>query len=144
MNRIKSGAALALLGFALVVAGCGPSEVRYPETGASLEGTVKYGKEQVGAALVIAQNASGSATAPIDDDGKYRMKNVPLGEVSLAVNTAAGKGMAMGKMMAQSQGKAKGPVKLVDVPSKFADPTTSGIKTTIKKGPNTFDIEIPR
>ena len=44
----------------------------------------------------------------VEEDGRFRLQNVPLGEVNLAVNTAAGKGQAMGKNMAQSQGKAKG------------------------------------
>jgi hypothetical protein len=30
------------------------------------------------------------------------------------------------------------------VPSRFADPSKSGIKTTIKEGSNSFDIVIPR
>jgi hypothetical protein len=139
-------ALLALLGLGLLLAGCAPRvrEIRYPETGATLEGTVTYGSDKVGAALVIAQNENGSATAFVDDEGRYKLENVPLGEVSLAVNTEAGKGQATGRLMAQSQGKANGAPRIVDVPSRFADPAKSGIKTTINKGPNTFDIVIPR
>jgi hypothetical protein len=138
-------ARLALLGCGLLLAGCfGPREVRYPETGATLEGTVTYGTDKVGVALVVAQNETGSATAFIDDSGRYKLENVPLGEVSLAVNTEAGKGQAMGKNMAQAQGKAKGGPRIIDVPNRFADPAKSGIKTTITKGANSFDIVIPR
>jgi hypothetical protein len=144
MNRIKRTRGLALLGLAFVLASCGPKEITYPETGATLEGTVTYGKEEVTAALVIAQNETSSATGWVGDDGRYRMQNVPLGEINLAVNTAAGKGQAMGKAMAQSQGRAKGPPKLIDVPDKYADPSKSAIKTTINKGANVFDIVIPR
>ena len=145
-RRERSLALLVLLGVGLLPAGCGPHvrEIRYPETGATLEGTVTYGSDHVGAALVIAQNESGSATAFVEDDGRYRLQNVPLGEVNLAVNTDAGKGQAMGKLMAQSQGKAKGAPTIIDVPAKFANPTTSGIKTTVNKGENTYDIVIPR
>jgi hypothetical protein len=117
-------------------------EVRYPETGATLEGTITYGKDMVGAALVVVQNDSGSATAFVDDNGRFKLNNVPLGEVRIGVNTDAGKGQAMGKLMAQSQGKAQGGPKIVDVPSRFANPATSGLKTTIQKGANTFDIVI--
>src|SRR5262245_57926211 len=137
-------ALLALLGLGLLLPGCGPNGVRYPETGATLEGTVTYGKDKVGAALVIAQNDSGSATAFVGDDGRFKLENVPLGEVNLGVNTEAGKGQAIGKMMAQSQGKPRGTLKLVDVPRRFADPAKSGIKTTISKGPNTHHIVIPQ
>lgn len=133
-----------LLGLVLLLAGCGPKEIRYPDTGATLEGKITYGKDQVGAAMVIAQNATGMASGAVDDNGRYRLQNVPLGEVNLGVDTAAGKGMAMGKLMAASQGKAKGAPKIVEVPAKYADPGKSGLKTTVSKGPNTFDIVIPR
>ena len=142
----RSLARLALLAVLLLLAGCslGGSEVRYQESGATLEGTVTYGKETVGAALVIAQNETGSATAFVDDNGHYKLENVPLGEVNIGVNTAAGKGQAMGKAMAQAQGKAKGAGKMIDVPGHIADPAKSGIKTKVNKGANTFDIVIPR
>ena len=138
-------ARLALFGCVLAVAGCRlGGEVRYPETGATLEGTVTYGTEKVGAALVIAQSATGSASAFVDENGHFKLENVPLGEVNIGVNSEAGKGEAIGRSMAAAQGKLKGTLKIVDVPKKFADPATSGIKTTIKKGPNTFDVQIPR
>jgi hypothetical protein len=145
MHRTEHALArLLLLGLAFLLAGCGPGGIRYPETGATLEGTVTYGKDAVGAALVVAKNDSGTATGFVEKDGRYRLQNVPLGEVQIAVNTAAGKGQAMGAMMAQSQGKAKGAPRIVDVPDKFADPAKSGLTTTISKGANTFNIVIPR
>jgi hypothetical protein len=137
-------ALLALLGLGLLLPACGPGGVHYPETGATLEGTVTFGKEKVGAALVIAQNDSGSATGFVGDDGRFHLDNVPLGEVSLGVNTDAGKGQAMGKLNAASQGKPKAPPKIVDVPKRFFEPAKSGIKTTISKGSNTYDIVIPQ
>jgi hypothetical protein len=144
-GRVRGLARLAFFGLVLILAGCfGPREVRYPETGATLEGNVTYGNEKVGAALVIAQNASGSATAFVDESGHYKLENVPLGEVNLAVNTEAGKGQAMGRVRAQAKGKAKGAAKILEVPSRYAAPATSGIKTTINEGANTFDIVIPR
>jgi hypothetical protein len=146
MCKINQGRArLVLLGLGLLLVGCiGRPDVRYPETGATLEGTVTYGKDKIGIALVVAQNGSGSATAFIDDDGRYKLTNVPLGEVNIAVNTDAGKGQAFGKFMAAAQGKAKGAPRVVEVPSRFANPDTSGIKTTISAGANTYDIVIPR
>lgn len=145
MHRTERGFARgALIGLAFLVAGCGPGGIKYAETGATLEGTVTYGKDQVGAALVIAQNASGAATGFVGENGRYRLENVPLGEVNIAVNTDAGKGEAMGRMMAASQDKSKAAPKIVDVPAKYADPTKSEIKTNIVKGVNTYDIVIPR
>jgi hypothetical protein len=140
----QSLARLALLGLGLLLAGCAPTGKRYPETGATLEGTVSYGKDKVWAALVIAQNDSGAATGFLDDNGRYKLENVPLGEVNIAVNTEAGKGQAMGKIIAASQGKGGKAPKIIDVPKEFADPAKSGIKTTINKGANTFNIVIPQ
>jgi hypothetical protein len=140
-------ATLAVAGFGLLLAGCGTGlrEKRLPETGATLEGTVSYGKERVMVAMVIIQGEGGAATAFIGEDGRYKADNVPLGAVHIAVNTDAGKGDFQGKLMAKAQGKGQGPLpKLIDVPAKYADPTKSGITTTINKGENKFDIVIPR
>jgi hypothetical protein len=121
-----------------------PRAERLPETGATLEGTVTYAGQKVPAALVIAQGSSGSANTFVSEDGHYKLDNVPLGEVSLAVNTNAGKGRMMSQVMAQSQGKSKAPPKAIDVPAKYADPSTADIKVTIHKGENKFDIVIPK
>ena len=140
-------ALLAAAGLCLSVAACSNSghiEARRPETGASLEGTVKYGKDTVLAALVIVQGPNGSATGFVGEDGRYKIQNAPLGEVNVAVNTDAGKGKMMSQMMSQSQGKAKGAPRIVGVPKKYFDPAKSGIKTTVNKGENTFDIVLPR
>jgi hypothetical protein len=128
----------------LLLSGCSfrEREVRYPESGATLEGTVTYGKDKVGAALVIARNETGQAMAFVEDNGHYKLENVPLGEVNIAVDTETGKSMARGKAMAQ--GKAKGAPRIIDVPKQFADSAKSGIKTTVNKGANTFDIIIER
>jgi hypothetical protein len=142
-----------LIPFLILVLGLSPLGCRYvgyktlPESGASLEGTVTYGKEKLQAAFIIVQGSSGAATGNIGEDGHYKIENVPLGEVSIAVNTEAAKGQLMGQFMAQSLNKEKGgkaPPRIIDVPAKYADPNKSGIKTTINKGPNTFDIVIPR
>jgi hypothetical protein len=80
----------------------------------------------------------------MEENGHYKMENVPLGEVSIGVNTSAGKGMMMGKAMAASKGQSSAIPKITEVPTKYHDPSTSGIKTTISKGPNTFDIVVPK
>ncbi len=146
MRRTTRSLPLVLLAaFGLLLVGCGPRGKRLPETGATLEGTVTYAGQKVEAALVIVQGKEGSATAFIGEDGRYKAENVPLGEVTIGVNTAAGRGQMMGKVIAKSQGKADGPVpKFIDVPAKYADATTSGINTTVNKGANTFDIVIAK
>jgi hypothetical protein len=136
---------LAIAGLGLVLAGCPPRGRRLPETGATLEGTVTYGTTKVEVGLVIVQGEGAASTAFIGEDGRYKVENVPLGTVHLAVNTEAGKGELMSKTMARSQGKAAVPLpKVIGVPARYADPTTSGITTTISKGENKYDIVIPK
>jgi len=126
--------------------GCSPtaSMVRRPETGATLEGTVSYGDQKVMVGLVIVQNDKGSAQGFIDDEGRYKLDNVPIGEVNIGVNTDAGKGQLMSRAMSQSKGKARGLPKVVELPARFQNPGQSGIKATVNKGANEFNIVIPR
>lgn len=130
---------LTCAGLVLCAAGCNHGPGRIPETGATLEGTVKYGDEPVLVALIGAAGANGGAQGYVGDDGRYRIENVPLGEVTLVVDVDTAKSELTGRSMA----KQKVP-KVVTVPAKYAHPATSGIKTTIHKGPNTFDIVISK
>jgi hypothetical protein len=147
------GAAL-VVGCALLIASCGygVKQERLPTTGATLEGTVTRGSDKLTAALIIVAGTGSSATGEIDEaTGRYRVDNVPLGEVKIGVNTEAAKGQLMGKMMsgyykgpeAKSRGLV-GPPKIIEVPKKYFDPGTSGLQTTISSGANTFDIVIPK
>jgi hypothetical protein len=136
---------LALAGLSLLIVSCGEKGDKIEQTGASLEGTVHYGEEPVHFALIIATSSSGSATSNVDEEGKYHMSNVPLGEVSIAVNTKAGQGDYQSKSMSGAYSKKGGKVpKLIQVPEKYQDPASTPIKTTINKGPNTYDIKIPK
>jgi hypothetical protein len=151
---LRLGAAVLVTSCGLCAASCGygVKEERLPETGATLEGTVAYGAEKVPVALIIVAGEHGSATGHIDEaTGRYRVENVPLGEVKVAVNTDAAKGEMQGKLMAGyykgPEAKSKGimaPPKVIDVPPKYRNPDTSGLKTTVQQGANTYDIKIPR
>ena len=144
---------LALLGLvagtALLAASC-EAGVRHEETGATLEGTISHGNEPVPFALVVVVGQGASATGNVGPDGRYQVLNAPLGEVKVAVNTDAGKGDFMSASMSQAyqgpEAKAarKVALKYVEVPKKYHDPETSGLTTTVNKGPNTFDIVIPK
>jgi hypothetical protein len=117
-------------------------EKRLDVSEATLEGTITYNGSPVPYALVIVahQQAPGSQ-GTADAAGKYMVKRVPQGEVQIAVNTEAGRGMATGKIMAATKGKGELP-KFVDVPKKYFDPKTSGITTNVKDGANTFNIQL--
>ena len=137
---------------ALTAVSCGRGGIEpIKETGATLEGKVTYGNEQVPMAMVIvAQTGGGSATAFADDEGNYKVENVPVGDVNVAVNTDATKGMMTGRAMAgtdpksKSGGKKGGTPKLVEVPKKYHSPDTSGITTKTQKGSNQYDVKIPK
>lgn len=146
-QMFRPGALLTLGAVCLCIQGCGPTEYRLPETGATLEGTVTLGDKPVPAAMIILAGRDGAATGNIGADGRYKIENAPLGEVKIAVNTEAAKGQMMGEMMARSVqgGEGGNPTPapaFLDVPKKFWDPESSGIKTTIQKGANKHDIEL--
>jgi len=142
MPRIRQRLLLLAAAGLCLCAGC-DSGARRPETGATLDGTVMYGDQKVMVGLVIAQGAT-AAQAFIDDDGRYHIDNAPVGDIHLAVNTEAGKGQLKSKMMAQTKGKAKALPNVIDLPAKYQDPQKSGITTTVNKGPNTYNIVIPK
>jgi hypothetical protein len=87
---------------------------------------------------------TGMATGNVQEDGRYRVLNAPLGGVRIAVNTTAAKGEYVSRLMAESRAKGKARPKFIDVPAKYHDLDTSGLKTAINKGVNTYDIVIPK
>ena len=147
-------AVLGLAALTLAPTACGKfvREERLPESGATLEGTIKYGDEPVQFALVLVRTPNASATGKVGEDGRYRVENVPLGEVQIGVNTAAAMGEYQSKMMAGGANKGPGAVgkgrvtglKFTPVPEKYFNPETSGFTTSVTKGANTFDIVIPK
>src|SRR5437588_8690270 len=143
MLRIRHHLAVLAVGFCCLCAACDGGTARRPETGATLEGTVTYGDQKILVGLVIAQGAT-AAQGFIDEDGRYKLDNVPTGEVNIAVNTEAGKGQLKSKMMAQTKGKARALPNVIALPAKYQNPQKSGITTTINKGPNTYNIVIPK
>jgi hypothetical protein len=150
-RTLQALALLTALVLGLGAAGCGPRGRRLAETGATLEGTITYGKDKVPLAEVTVMGANAMATGTVGEDGRYRVENVPLGEVTIGVNTDAARGELQSKIMAQSyrgpeaKGRTRAAIpKMVDVPRKYAELETSDIKTTVSKGVNTFDIVIPR
>ena len=133
---LQSGGLFAAVVGCLSLSSCGPrGEVALTETGATLEGTVTYGGEKV-TALIILVGSGGSAQS-MSENGTYKIENAPLGEVTIGVNVAAAKGML------SAPGAKKG-LKVIDVPKKYEDPNGSPIKTTVSKGPNHFDIVVPK
>lgn len=150
-------AALAVGAVARAVAACGGDSSHRPvamsDTGATLEGTVKAGSEQLHYAMIMVKSAGGTASGKIDEEGRYKISNVPLGEVQVGVNTSAAQGdftadqMRAGAMTGGGEGGKAGRkrvnVKMIHLKEQYFDPASSGLKTTVNAGANTFDIVLP-
>jgi hypothetical protein len=143
------------LGLALAwLAGCGygVTEQRLPETGASLEGTIKYRGEQVHFAEVRVISETAMGIGSVGEDGRYKVENCPIGAVRVAVDSNAAKGDHTSLSMSGRYRGPKGEGKVgggrlpnfVNIDPKYAEPDTSGLGTTIQAGANTYDIVIPR
>src|SRR5438132_13303174 len=121
---------LALLLLGCAIAGCARYEYRLPATGATLEGVVTYGGETVQMAQINGMSNKSQAIGQIED-GRYKVENVPLGEVKIGINTEAVRSNMIGQQMARAKGVSTGPaLKFISIPAKYAEPDTSGIATT--------------
>jgi hypothetical protein len=131
------------------ISACGVRESKIDESGATLTGTITFQGAPLEFAQVTARQGDKNAQGVIGEDGKYKIENAPIGEVQIGVNTAAQQGAFTAKQMAAGAASAdpNAPKKInmpkfVNVPEKFFDPATSGLKTTVQKGDNTYDIKI--
>jgi hypothetical protein len=143
ISRLFFGSTFA--GMAFMLCSCGEKGESVPQTGATLDGTVMYGDEPIHFALVIVTGQSGAAaTGKIDEEGRYHLDNVPLGEVKVAVSTKAGQGDYMTQVINPENKKKGKNYKFTQVPDKYQDPGTTTLTTNISKGPNTYEIKIPK
>jgi hypothetical protein len=136
---LSAGAVLALC-----PAGCRDGSNRLPESGATLAGKVTYDGKKVPGALIIAAGDGEfpAAQAFANDEGQYKLVNVPLGEVRIGVNTKAGEEAMQGRRMAQGKGAPPLPTPN-PVPARFHNPSDA-ITTTVHEGENKFDIVVPK
>lgn len=140
---------LSLLLLIAPLLGCDPYETRLPESGATLAGTVTLNGENVPFAMISIVSETSSATGNVED-GQYKVENVPLGTVIIAVNTPAARGQFISQQMAQSykgpggKGSTKPAARFLDVPSKYWEAETSGLTTSTKRGQNNFDIPLTK
>jgi hypothetical protein len=114
---------------------------------------VFYGDQPVANAMVIvattAGPSAGGAQAFADDEGNYKVDNVPVGNVLIAVNTDAPKGMMMAKAMSgtnpyDKNSKRATVPKVTEVPKKYHVPATSKLTFDVQRGVNKHDIRIPK
>jgi hypothetical protein len=90
----------------------------------------------------------------MDSEGRYFVKNVPAGAAQFSVQSPD---PARGSLPASQFKRRKatgplpptGPAKVAldrrgwfPLPARYSTPASSGLSTTLKSGPNTFDIEL--
>jgi hypothetical protein len=132
---------LAFLG----TVGCGSKQ-----TG-DLSGTIKYKGKDVVTGTVTVYDADKKAYQGSIDQGKYSVKGIPQGVVTVVV-VSADPGPAKGEKLPGKDrpGREKRPTPEDQVPitgwfalpKKYEDPATSPLKTTIGPGSNSFDISL--
>ncbi len=140
-----------LFGLLILSAGCGG--VKRSVGHAEVTGRVLYqGKPLPGGVVnFVTVEGSFASTGIIDPNGNYQISS-PEGEVQIGVSNkmlaheAANIKEESVKTARQEKSKGgKGAVVkgyYVDLPTKYHDPTTSGLKYTVKPGPQTHDIEL--
>ena len=149
----------ALAGGLLVLAlGCGPD---YKARG-SVKGRVTTNKKPLTSGTVMFQSQNGmSASARIDTQGNYVMPDAPLGECTVTVIVEGlprdpsvharlkGKGPKMPEMKAPEGAGAPDlpsspmvPKEIVPIDAKYSKPETSGLKFTVQKGEQEYNIEL--
>ena len=137
--RLTAWAARCLHGpamiLALTITGCDAGR-------GEISGTVRYGGKVVSSGqvtVVSASDASIVARSLILNDGSYKVADCPLGQVKIAVQTAiprSGTGRA-GKQLGANADSSR-----VKLPVRYADPTSSGLETTVNRGQHRFDIDL--
>jgi hypothetical protein len=135
-RRIRTCFAVPILSLTVLVVLSGCSRT------ASVSGTVTLEDVPLkGGGTITFQPVKGGAGASgtIADDGTYTIPNAPIGECSVTVGSGGAK-YNLGTQKGQRRPVI--PRSLNNVPKKFADPSTSGLKVTVKGGEQAIDIQL--
>ena len=137
-----------VLAGALAVAGCGRSA-------GTITGTVTYkGAPLKGGSVMFTPAAGGQAgpvSVAIGQDGTYAAEKVPVGDVTVTVDTSYLKpAPRTGPREDQAppghenpnKPSASGGANYVPIPAKYADPAQTPLKYTVKGGSQKYDIPI--
>jgi hypothetical protein len=145
MGRLVLASALLVL----VALGCG---YKNPNAPASVTGKVTYKGKPVPAGTVrFHSQDAGSVTCQLDVDGSYSSTDVPAKEMTVTVETESAKPTDTPANQARKQSgsappppgseKSK-PLEYVKIPEKYAKTKDTPLKTTLKPGKNTYNIEL--
>jgi hypothetical protein len=156
MMRWNACSVLVALVLSAALAGCGSEQ----SSRATVKGQVTIDSKPLtyGTVTFIAKdNRRGSSS--IDASGNYTVTDAPLGEVAVTVWVPEKSKMPIGKGIAapkgvpladpqggQSLGTSQGmdPSKIVPIPGKYANPTTSGLTYNVERGDQKHDIALTK
>jgi len=134
--------------FLVVALGCANPK---GNVAASISGKVTCKGSPVTAGSVVFLTADGTPYgAPISADGTYAASDLPVGPLSVMIetesaNTGAKKAQTYGGKMKMSPvppGMEKTGGAYMKIPGKYADPKTSGFSVTLKAGQQTQNFEL--
>jgi hypothetical protein len=136
------------LGLLTLLAGCDKQPLSVEHT--EVSGKVLFQGKPLPGGIVsfVAVKGGFVSSGPIDENGNYQL-NAPVGDVEISVMnrmlqpSRGSKGLRPARLK-KAEAKENQPLKgrWVKIPSHFEDPHTSGLKYTVKQGPQTHDIEL--
>ena len=158
-NRRLWGVGLLAFCVLFIPTGCGPN---FKDRGV-VRGKVTVGKKALTTGVVVFYAKNGvSASASIDPDGNYVMNDAPLGEcmVTVTVPSLPSDPMVSARLKGGSMKFPEGPKdptkpaspdlpsaprvpkEVVPIDIKYSSPGNSGLSFTVKKGEQTYNIEL--
>ncbi|QJX00852.1 carboxypeptidase-like regulatory domain-containing protein [Frigoriglobus tundricola] len=143
-RRTKQTLTVAVIAF---LSGCGGS--------GDLTGTVRYRDQPLSSGTVQVRGADGIVrSAPIESDGTYTIPNLPTGAVAVSVTCrdpreveysrakAAGGRGGPPTSAAKAGGKVASQEGFSLIPAAYSELERSGLGTTLRSGPNRYDIDL--
>ena len=146
---VRRAAASGLLLSLLAALGCGGGV-------GDVTGTVKYQGKPLDGGSVQFQSGGKTVASEISKDGKYSVAGVPTGSAKIsvsyvdpratdhfrAVSAASKAGAGRGDKAAAPPVAVGDPSVFNKIPDKYSDFNGSGLTFDVKKGPNSYDIDL--
>jgi hypothetical protein len=129
----------ALLTAVWLAGGCGGGGQSQPATH-TVSGTVRFNDKVVNYGSVAFYGGDGRPVkSVIQTDGSYNIRNPPLGEVKVAVETGPPP-----VLISPPGGKGGEPFKFekIDIPLHYSDPEKTDLRYTVTPGQHRFDINL--
>jgi hypothetical protein len=125
---------------ALMVSGCGPSR-------SDVSGKITHQQKSLAVGSIVIAGGDGSVkSAQINPDGTFLVKDIVVGTITATVTSPdpAEKKFVMRKKDAEvpPEKEAKSDPRWFPIPADYGDFEKSGLTFQLKRGPNTWDIDL--